>query len=60
MLLGGHCQPDEAIIPKALTIMMCLQLGVYAYVLLEHFRGYGVEMIHAKTDKQEKDKLMFR
>ena len=44
MLLGGHCQPDEATIPYALSIMMFLQFLVYLIILLEHFlRSYSVD-----------------
>ena len=65
MLLGGHCEPDVATIPYAMTIMMGLQLLVFLYLLFEHcFKGYGngvqgLEEFETKTDRQDSDKVMF-
>ena len=61
MLLGGYCQPDEAVIPKAMTIMMAIQLLVYAYILFEHYvKYYGIdENFTTISEKQEHDKVMF-
>ena len=53
MLLGGHCQPeDEITVPKALSIMMGLQLSVYLVILVEHYRGYGAKLedLHSHSE----------